>query len=88
MVSYVKLTLLEAYRGTGVPLPRRKYGHLVRPHQPVAKEKCRLCKLGYTCPVHMNTDEVERRRAQSREVRGTKEARQASRGGKKKKTWR
>jgi len=54
----------------------------------VAKEKCRLCKLGYNCPVHMNSDEVESRRAQSREVRGTKEARQASRGGKKKKTWR
>jgi hypothetical protein len=36
----------------------------------------------------MNTDEIERRRAQSREVRSSKEARQISKGGKKKKTWR
>ena len=83
-----RLTPLEAYRVAGGPLPRRKYGHLVRPHQPVAKEKCRLCRLGYTCPVHMDTDEIERRRAQGREVRGSKEARRISKGGKRKKTWR
>ena len=54
----------------------------------MAKEKCRLCNLGYTCPVHMNTDEIDRRRAQAREVRSSKEARDASKGGKKKRTWR
>ena len=69
-------------------LPRRKYGHLVRPHQPVAKEKCRLCRLGYMCPVHMNKDEIEARRNQSREVRGSKEARRVAKRGKKKQTWR
>jgi hypothetical protein len=36
----------------------------------------------------MNTDEIERRRAQAREVRNSKEARHAAKGGKKKKTWR
>jgi hypothetical protein len=82
------LTPLEAHGETGGPLPRRKYGHLVRPHQPVAKEKCRLCNLGYTCPVHMNTDEIERRRAEAREVRSSKEARRAAKAGKKRKTWR
>ena len=75
-------------RGPGGPLPRRKYGHLVRPHQPVPKEKCRLCRLGHTCPVHMDTDEIERRRAESNRIRGSKEARQAAKGGKKKRTWR
>jgi hypothetical protein len=53
-------------------LPRRKYGHLIRPHQPVSREKCRLCNLGYTCPVHMNTDEIDRRRAEAREVRNSR----------------
>jgi len=69
-------------------LPRRKYGHLVRPHQPVAQEKCRLCKLGYTCPVHMNTDEIDRRRAEAREVRNSKAAKRVAKGDKKKQTWR
>jgi hypothetical protein len=36
----------------------------------------------------MNTDEIEARRAQAREVRGSKEARRAAKGGKKKKSWR
>jgi hypothetical protein len=81
------LTRLEPHREVGVPLPRRKYGHLVRPHQPVPKEKCRLCKLGYTCPVHMDTEEIERRRAQAKEARDSKEARRAAKG-KKKSTWR
>ena len=75
--------------GSGVPLPRRKYGHLVRPHQPVPKEKCRLCRLGYTCPVHMDTDEIERRRAEANRIRSSKEARAAAKGNRgKKKTWR
>ena len=74
--------------GPGDRLPRRKYGHLIRPHQPVPKEKCRLCRLGYTCPVHMNTDEIERRRAEANRVRDSKEARQAAKNGKRKKTWR
>ena len=74
----------------GVPLPRRKYGHLVRPHQPVPKEKCRLCRLGYTCPVHMDTDEIERRRAEANRIRSSKEARAAAKAnrGRKKRTWR
>ena len=87
-VPCVRLTPLEAYGETGVALPRRKYGHLVRPHQPVSKEKCRLCRLGYACPVHMNTDEIERRRAEANRVRDSKEARQAVKNGKRKKTWR
>jgi len=36
----------------------------------------------------MNTDEVERRRALSRDVRKSKEARRVSKNGRKKKTWR
>jgi len=83
------LTPFENDGVPGVPLPRRKYGHLVRPHQPVPKEKCRLCNLGYTCPVHMDTAEVARRRAEAREVRSSKAAKKAAKGGKKKKaTWR
>jgi hypothetical protein len=35
----------------------------------------------------MNTDEIDRRRAEAREVRNSKEARRVSKGGKKK-TWR
>jgi hypothetical protein len=82
-----RLTPIGTYRGTGVPLPRRKYGHLVRPHKPVAKEKCRLCRLGYACPVHMNTDEIEQRRAEANRIRDSKEARQVVKAGKRKKTW-
>lgn len=84
-----RLTPSEDHGVPGVPLPRRKYGHLVRPHQPVPKEKCRLCNLGYTCPVHMDTAEVERRRAEAREVRSSKAAKQAAKAkGKRKKSWR
>jgi len=36
----------------------------------------------------MNTDQIERRRARSREVRGSKEARRVAKGGKRKRTWR
>ena len=82
------LTHLEAYRGTGVALPRRKYGHLIRPHQPVAKEKCRLCQLGYSCPVHMDKDELVRRKAEANRIRDSKEARQAAKASKRKKSWR
>ena len=63
-------------------MPRRKYGHLVRPHQPVPKEKCRLCRLGYACPVHMDKDESERRKAESNRGRSSKEAKRATRGHK------
>ena len=63
-------------------MPRRTYGHLVRPHQPVSKEKCRLCRLGYACPVHMDKDEIERRKAESNRVRGSKEAKRATKGHK------
>jgi hypothetical protein len=66
-------------------LPRRKYGHLVRPHQPVAKEKCRLCRLGYTCPVHMNRDEIELRRAEANRIRGSIEVKRVAKAGKRKK---
>ena len=70
-------------------MPRRKYGHLVRPHQPVSKEKCRLCRLGYACPVHMDRDEKDRQKAEANRIRGSKEARRAAKDGKKKKaTWR
>jgi len=64
------------------PMPRRKYGHLVRPHQPVPKEKCRLCRLGYSCPVHMDKEEIERRRSEANRVRGSKEAKRAVKGRK------
>lgn len=67
-----------AHRGSGVRLPRRKYGHLVRPHQPPPREKCRLCRLGYSCPVHMDTAEIERRRREADKVRGSKEAKRAA----------
>jgi len=40
------------------------------------------------CPIHMNKDEIEARRNQSREVRGSKEARRVTKGSKKKRTWR
>ena len=67
----------------GGTLPRRKYGHLVRTHQPVPKEKCRLCRLGYTCPVHMDKEEIEERRAKAREARNSKEARRAAKSRRK-----
>jgi hypothetical protein len=79
-----KVMAHQTIDGPGVPLPRRKYGHLVRPHQPVAKEKCRLCRLGYTCPVHMDTEEVQRRRAEANEIRASKEAKRAAKEGKRK----
>lgn len=75
----------QVIEGPGDCLPRRKYGHLVRPHQPVSKEKCRLCRLGYTCPVHMNTDEIERRRAEGNRIRDSKDARRAAKSAKRKK---
>ena len=75
----------QAIEGPGDRLPRRKYGHLVRPHQPVSKEKCRLCRLGYTCPVHMNTDEIERRRAEANRIRDSKEVKRVAKAGKRRK---
>jgi hypothetical protein len=78
----------ESNQGSGVPLPRRKYGHLVRPHQPIPREKCRLCRLGYACPVHMDKEELERRKRESAEVRGSKAAKRAAKGRKRKKTGR
>jgi hypothetical protein len=75
----------EINREEGGVLPRRKYGHLVRPHQPVAKEKCRLCRLGYTCPIHMDTDEIQRRREEANRIRESKAAKRAAKGGKRKK---
>lgn len=66
-------------------LPRRKYGHLVRPHQPVPREKCRLCRLGYACPVHMDVKEIEERRAEAKAIRSTKAAKAAAKGRKRKK---
>ena len=33
-------------------MPRRKYGHMVGPNHPTPKEKCRICRLGKSCPVH------------------------------------
>jgi hypothetical protein len=33
-------------------LPRRKYGHMVRPIPPVPEDKCRYCRLGIACPIH------------------------------------
>jgi hypothetical protein len=33
-------------------MPRRKYGHMVRPFSTIPKEKCSLCRFGKPCPVH------------------------------------
>jgi hypothetical protein len=61
-------------------LPRRKYGHMVRSHQPVAREKCRYCRLGWNCPVHGTEEAVVSRRQLASEVRRTKAARRAAKG--------
>jgi len=61
-------------------MPRRKYGHLVKPHQSMPREKCRYCRLGWPCPVHGGAEAAEARRARAADVRRTKEARKAAKG--------
>ena len=34
------------------PMPRRKYGRMVKSVPPTPEEKCRYCRLGMNCPVH------------------------------------
>jgi hypothetical protein len=37
-------------------MPRRKYGHMVKPlPPPPPPEKCRWCRLGLKCPIHKKT---------------------------------
>ncbi|MEM3396735.1 MAG: hypothetical protein QW620_02290 [Thermoplasmata archaeon] len=38
-------------------MPRRKYGRLQKPIQPVPKEKCHFCRLGRPCPIHKSGEE-------------------------------
>ncbi len=43
---------MQAFARERCPVPRRKYGRLVKAIQPVPEEKCRYCRLGMACPVH------------------------------------
>jgi hypothetical protein len=33
-------------------VPRRKYGRMQKTIPPLKEEKCRFCKLGWSCPIH------------------------------------
>jgi hypothetical protein len=57
---------------------------MVRPHQPTPKEKCKYCRLGWSCPIHGGEEEAEERRTFAARVRSTKEAKRAVKGRSKK----
>jgi len=40
----------------GIPMPRRKYGHMVTKIGNVSKDKCPLCRANKPCPVHKKND--------------------------------